>query len=479
MRTFFIGIGIIIFVIFLFALLNKWRRGITLFFIWILIEDFIRIHTGNNIIVYFMKDVLLVAIYFRFLWEYPILRKAYPWRNPIFISTILFFLLALLQSFNPNIENKLIPILGLRVNFFYVPLIYLAYYYLDTGERLRKFLSLAVIPCMLISILVMVQVYTGHEWWLKFFGNPKMLPLYSIHTNIAGSLFHRPNGIFADAGRFIQYSTILIFFAIGYHSILKTQKSKLVALFSIAVIFLSMIFSGTRSGVIIHLAGLGLIYGISSLTQLRKTLHKTMATLGVIALIAVGVTAYSQIYSEEKMQQRFDFLVVTLDPGSEHFEVGGRGQMHLDEIKLAFDKAGFFGWGTGMNTLGMRYIIDRDAKINRLGGFEDGYASLIAEFGILGPVVWLIWIFHLIFCSFKIAFRLRMSKYAQLSLSLAVLHAMIPVLHFIGRQIMHNYLVCIFIWFSAGMQFALPRIAQQESQREKEISPPETKGQAG
>ncbi len=48
------------------AMLNSWRNGLYFFLTWLLFEDFARKYLGNNMAIYFAKDVLAAIVYLSF-----------------------------------------------------------------------------------------------------------------------------------------------------------------------------------------------------------------------------------------------------------------------------------------------------------------------------------------------------------------------------------------------------------------------------
>src|SRR5437660_5960117 len=55
---------------FVVAMLNSWRKGLYFFLTWLLFEDFARKYLGNNMAIYFAKDVLAAAVYLSFFLAY-------------------------------------------------------------------------------------------------------------------------------------------------------------------------------------------------------------------------------------------------------------------------------------------------------------------------------------------------------------------------------------------------------------------------
>src|ERR1700747_649464 len=52
------------------GILNNWRRGVYFFLAWLLFEDFARKFLGNNMAIYFAKDLLALVVFISFLAAY-------------------------------------------------------------------------------------------------------------------------------------------------------------------------------------------------------------------------------------------------------------------------------------------------------------------------------------------------------------------------------------------------------------------------
>ncbi len=55
---------------FVVAMLNSWQKGLYFFLTWLLFEDFARKYLGNNMAIYFAKDVLALVVYLAFFLAY-------------------------------------------------------------------------------------------------------------------------------------------------------------------------------------------------------------------------------------------------------------------------------------------------------------------------------------------------------------------------------------------------------------------------
>src|SRR6202171_6633400 len=84
----------------LLAILKNWRRGVYCFVAWIAVEDLIRKYLGNNMVVFFAKDFLALALYLSFfVARRSTFTKLY--RPPFLITFFVFFWYCVLQAFNP------------------------------------------------------------------------------------------------------------------------------------------------------------------------------------------------------------------------------------------------------------------------------------------------------------------------------------------------------------------------------------------
>ena len=122
------------------TILNDWRKGFYLFLAWILFEDFVRKFLGNNMAIYFAKDAIALLLYLSFFRA----RRRDPaerFRPAFFVPLFCFFFFGLLQIFNPSSNSIFYGLMGMKLYFLYVPLLYVSYYFIDSERRLRSFLA--------------------------------------------------------------------------------------------------------------------------------------------------------------------------------------------------------------------------------------------------------------------------------------------------------------------------------------------------
>src|SRR6266403_4618926 len=105
---------------------TDWRSGVYLLLTWLLFEDLVRKYMGNNMYVYFGKDVLIAVAYVSFSMS-RLDRDTKPFRPPFMYALSLFSLLCLVQVFNPASPSFYYGALGLKLYLYYIPLMFAGY----------------------------------------------------------------------------------------------------------------------------------------------------------------------------------------------------------------------------------------------------------------------------------------------------------------------------------------------------------------
>jgi len=188
------------------AILNDWRWGLYFLVTWIFFEDFARKYLGNNMAIYFAKDALALIVYFSFFRSHRD-KKTEKFRIPFRIALLIFIWFGLLQVFNPASTSIFYGILGMKVYFLYVPLIFVGYAFLESERQLCRFFSFACILIVIVAGLGLAQSIIGPS-----FLNPSTLQedirelstLYRI-SPISGAVAYRPTSVFVSTGRFADF----------------------------------------------------------------------------------------------------------------------------------------------------------------------------------------------------------------------------------------------------------------------------------
>ena len=119
------------------------------------------------------------------------------------------------------------------------------------------------------------------------------------------------------------------------------------------------------------------------------------------------------------------------------------------------------GHGTGLSSLGMQYVSQFLHEPPPQYYVESGYGSLIVEMGLLGPIVWLVWVSVLLWQGWKIVRKLRATVYFPLGFAIwwyAVV-TLVLMMYF-GIQFYQNFVNNAYLWLLTGVLYRLPMLAK-------------------
>src|SRR5579862_1967175 len=127
----FTGIGIALLVMAV-AILKDWRSGVYAFIVCLLFGDLARKYLGNNVLLFFGQDVLAVAIFISLFLAKG--RRQLAWFRAPFLAPLAALVgLAAVQVFNSGSPSILYGLLGMKLYFLYVPMMYAGYALLENG----------------------------------------------------------------------------------------------------------------------------------------------------------------------------------------------------------------------------------------------------------------------------------------------------------------------------------------------------------
>src|SRR5882762_1620689 len=142
------------------AILKDWRNGVYAFVAWIAVEDLIRKYLGNNMVIYFAKDFLALALYLSFfVARRSTLTKVY--RPPFLILFLVFFWYCVIQALNPASTSIFYGLMGLKLCFLYVLLLLVGHALVDSEKELRRFFFFNSILILLVAGFGIAQSILG------------------------------------------------------------------------------------------------------------------------------------------------------------------------------------------------------------------------------------------------------------------------------------------------------------------------------
>ena len=226
---------------FILAILRNWRNGVYFLFAWLLFEDFARKFLGNNMAIYFAKDILTAVVYLSFFLAYRRRDKGLEIaRPPFFIALSLLVWFGILQIFNPGSTSIFFGLMGMKLYFYYTPLFLIGYSLINSESDLKNFFYFNLGLMGLIAILGIIQSVLGPG-----FLNPavpaediRLLSQTYREAPISGVIVYRPTSVFVSTGRFgnmLVVSWMIVFGFSGY-LLMRFRKGRIYAFLAVALI---------------------------------------------------------------------------------------------------------------------------------------------------------------------------------------------------------------------------------------------------
>jgi hypothetical protein len=452
---------------FVVAILNSWRNGLYFFLTWLLFEDFARKYLGNNMAIYFAKDVLAAIVYLSFFLAYR-RKEITPFRPPFLVPLLLLVWFGVMQVFNPASTNLMYGVLGLKLFFYYVPLLFVGYALLNSEAELRHFFFVNMILALIIVSLGIAQAIIGHT-----FLNPEIVAqdirelsnLYRV-SPISGLTMYRPTSVFVSTGRFGNFLLVtwLLVFGFSGYLLLRHKRGRALAFVALALTAAGLALCSSR-GVVMWSAGstiagvLAFIWGAP--WRQREVLRVVRAIQRAALGIALGLGLLFFIFPEALLS-RVAFYQETLSPSSSASELQSRTWDYpLRNFLGAFGYDRWpYGYGIGTTSLGTQYVARIFNAKPPVIGVESGFGTLVIEMGIGGLVLWFVMGLAILFSAWRVVKKLRGSPWFPLAFVIFWYAGLLlfPIT-FNGMQAYEDFVLNAYLWLLLGILFRLPTLA--------------------
>lgn len=457
------------------SILANWRMGLYLFLAWLILEDFARKFMGNNMLVYFGKDILVAIVYLAFLFARKRRSVAF-FRPPFWVPLMLFVWLGVLQIANPNSPSIFYGLLGFKLYFYYIPLMFLGYALICSEDDLRRFLLFNLAIAAVVALLGVIQGAGGAAFLSPRELAPELRPLGQLTRTapISGARISAPTSVFVSSGRFAWY--VILMFILGLGAVSRQllrplgRTGKLVLL-GVGIIFLAAVMSASRGCIVycaasVFVMGIGMLWG-GPLTErgrirLRKSLFRS-------ALAIALVFSFMMVFFPEAVSGRLAFYYETMALSSPNSELIYRVRDYpVANFLEVFNYPEWpLGYGTGTGSLGMQYVV------RILGAppppalmIENGYGTLLLEMGIPGPILWILWTTALVFYGWRVVKRLKRTSLFPVAFSI-LWFAFLLLFPFTygGTAPYQNFVYNAYFWLLVGILFRLPTLTAESEAR--------------
>lgn len=446
------------------TILRSWRAGFYLFFIWLLFEDLIRKYMGNNLALFFGKDILLALVYVALFREIRRGREK-TFRPPFLLFWSFFFWLGVLQIFNQNSPSLLYGLLGFKLYFYYVPLLFVGYALIRSDEDLRKFLLVNAVIAGVIGGLGIAQAIVGNGFLNPSKLAPELEDLGNLTkaSPISNQAFSLPDSVFVSSGRFGQYLIVAFILAMGTAAYLlfSTQRNRKLIFAAVGLVGCATLLSGSRTALVgVVFSALVLWAAFLWGTPWRQAFRIVKAIRRSAIVAALALTALILAYPE-KAASRLAFYAETLSPESSAYEGSQRAWRYpISNFLDAFNRPNWeIGNGIGTASLGGQYVAKVLGAQQYQISVEEGYGQLIIEMGIIAPILWIIWTAALVYYSWGVVRRLRETRLFPIAFAILwYAFLLLYPLTYVGLAQYENYIANAFLWLLTGILYRLPEI---------------------
>jgi hypothetical protein len=464
----FAAIGFVLLVISL-TILQNWRAGFYFFMVWLLFEDLVRKYLGNNMAIFFAKDCLAGLSYVSLLIANRD-KHTKLFRPPFLLFLSLFFWLAVLQVFNPYSPSPFYGLLGLKIDFFYVPLMFLAYALIRDERDLHRFLLIFMLLAIAISGLGIIQAIVGPTFLNPVTLQRDIQELGSLEkvTPLTNQIFFLPCSVFVSSGRFSLYLILAVIVGLGAagYFVLSSMKGRMTIYIGMGSIAVATMLSGSRAGLLFSLAsliGLGATFLWGAPWRWGRGRRLVKAIRRSLIFAGLGLAGFMLVFPSVAAS-RLGFYSETLLPSSSAYQLSRRSWSYpMSELSKSLSGPHWvIGNGTGTASLGAQYVSEFLKEPMPDVAVEEGFGQMIAEMGILAPLLWILWAAVTVGACWKVARSLKETRFFPIGVAIVwYAFLLLFALSYLGLDAYQNYVNNAFLWILIGVLFRLPDLAAQ------------------
>jgi len=451
----------------LIKILNNWRAGAYCFLGWLLFEDFARKYLGNNMVIFFAKDFLLLVVYISFLVAYQ-RKKVTAFRPPFFGPLMVFIWFGLIQVFNPASTSIWYGVLGFKMFFYYVPLIFIGYALLNSEVQLRHFLTFNVVIALIIIALGIAQSILGHTFLNPTQSAEDLRELSTLYRTspITGAVAYRPTSIFVSAGRYANFIAVAWLLVLGFsgYLLLRHKRGRVLAFIAIAVTAGGAFLTASRGSFMWGMINM-VITSVAFLWAAPWRQGEATRILRAIQRAGLGIALAIVILSltyPEALLSRLAIYEETLMPSSSASELTYRSWDYpVQNLLGAFSYPRWpYGYGIGTTGLGTQYVSRIFHAKPTVVGVESGYGTLVVEMGVMGLLLWLVMSLAIFFSTWNVVKKLRGSPLFPVAFVIFwyAFYLLYPST-FGGMAAYEDFLLNAYLWLLLGVLFRLPSLA--------------------
>jgi len=419
-------------------------------------------------VIYFAKDFLVILVYISFYSERRNKKQKASFRPPFLLPLLIFLWFAAAQVFNPGASSVFYGLLGLKLYFLYVPLMYLGYALMDSELELRKFFVFNALLIFAVALLGIAQSIIGPGFLNPATIQEDIRELSTLYREspLTGQIAYRPTSLFVSVGRFqnLLVASWIIILGFGGYLALRTRKGRVATFVTIGVLAGAALMSTSR-GVMMWCGGSSLVIVAAFIWGApwnQKEASRVVRSIQRIVLLGGVALVILSVIFPEQVNSRLAIYSETLSPYSTASELAHRTRDYpLRNFLAAFSTPRWmYGYGTGTASLGIQYVARILHAPNTGVSVENGYGQLVIELGVVGLILWIILGASVSISAWRIAKLLRGSPWFPIAF--VIFWFAFLVFFPMGYNTVtfyQDFLVNAYFWILIGILFRLPTIA--------------------
>jgi hypothetical protein len=448
------------------GILNNWRNGVYFFLSWLLFEDFARKFLGNNMAIYFAKDFLALVVFISFMVAYR-RKEVTSFRPPFLVPVLLFVWFGLMQVFNPASTSIWYGLMGFKIFFYYIPLVFLGYALINSEAQLRRFFTVNMVLALIIISLGIAQSILGPSFLNPAVAAEDLRSLSTLYrVTESGVSAYRPTSVFVSTGRYANFIAVAWLLVLGYsgYLLLRQKQGRALAFLTISVTAAGAFLTASRGSfmwAIINALATSVAFLWGAPWREGEAVRVLRSVQRVALGVGLGIVLLFFAYPDALLP-RLTIYQEALLPNSSKNELAHRGWDYpVQNFLVAFEYDRWpYGYGIGTTALGGQYVARFFNAKPTVVGVESGFGTLVLEMGIGGLVLWITMGFAILFHAWKVVKKLKGSPWFPLAFVIFwyAFFLLFPAT-FGGIQPYEDFLLNAYFWLLLGVLFRLPTIA--------------------
>ncbi len=366
-----------------------------------------------------------------------------------------------------------VPVVGLRLDFMYTPLVAVGFVLASSAALLRRTLVLLSALGAVVLGLGLAQVAAGGKLLTPTAPTPGLDNLV-IERAVGAVKVLQPTGTFVDPGRFASMAIVGVVIALAAYPLAGLGlRQRFLGLCAIGVAVAAIWSTGGRGALLFGVALVGIAIIATGRAGRRGGGFRRALVASVVCGVAVVLIA---IALPSTFSSRATYYSATLDPRLQTNEWAFRWNLYQGETLQGIRRGGVIGRGTGSQALGLQYLFGgADRSVAGLYKTEAGWGAVGYEWGLVGVILWALW------CaawSRRVRGVLRLTRGTSYGPTAVIIVSWITLflgIQFIGgKQAFQNYVSNAYFWLLSGIVFGLPQLlktaAEDESDAEYALS---------